>query len=127
LVFRRKTSRTEIVVSLEEIVEDPSVIDEGKRWKRFGQFDHVRLYSREGFLKRIKEAGFLVNEYGKEFFGSELFSQIGISSQRKVTSSFTAKKRNLMPRSVLRVNYRRRSSLRNRVFRVKARNHGSSK
>jgi SAM-dependent methyltransferase len=70
-----------IIMSLEQIDEDPEVEDEGERWRRFGQFDHVRLYSKSGFLDRVREAGFEVSELDKEFFGAELFNQTGISSQ----------------------------------------------
>lgn len=70
-----------IVLSLAEIDEDPSVVDEGEKWRRFGQFDHVRLYSKNGFLERVKKAGFLVHEYGKEFFSERLFARTGITSQ----------------------------------------------
>lgn len=42
------------------VVEDPSCDDEGERWRRFGQGDHVRIYSREGFVGRLVEAGFEV-------------------------------------------------------------------
>ena len=70
-----------IILSIEEIDEDPEVNDEGERWRRFGQFDHVRLYSKSGFLKRVREAGFEVSELSKEFFGEKLFNQTGINSQ----------------------------------------------
>jgi SAM-dependent methyltransferase len=70
-----------IILSIDEIDEDPEVKDEGERWRRFGQFDHVRLYSKSGFLARVREAGFKVNELGKEFFAEELFKQTGITSQ----------------------------------------------
>jgi SAM-dependent methyltransferase len=70
-----------IILSIDEIDEDPEVSDEGERWRRFGQFDHVRLYSKSGFLARVREAGFAVNELGQEFFGAELFARTGISTQ----------------------------------------------
>lgn len=70
-----------IILSIEEIDEDPSVVGVAERWRRFGQFDHVRLYSRRGFVERVRKAGFLLNEYGKEFFGEELFARTGITSQ----------------------------------------------
>src|ERR1051326_4209608 len=70
-----------IILSLEQIEEDPDVDDEGERWRRFGQFDHVRLYSKTGFLDRVRKAGFDVHELGKEFFGDELFTRTGITSQ----------------------------------------------
>ncbi len=70
-----------IILSIEEIDEDPSVVDVAERWRRFGQFDHVRLYSRSGFIERVWKAGFLLKEYGREFFGEELFARTGITSQ----------------------------------------------
>jgi len=70
-----------IVLSLGEIDEDPTVLDEGERWRRFGQFDHVRLYSKNGFVERVREAGFLVYQYGREFFSEELLTRTGITSQ----------------------------------------------
>lgn len=70
-----------IILSLDEIDEDPAVSDEGERWRRFGQFDHVRLYSKGGFLDRVLEAGFDVSELGQDFFGEELFNRTGITSQ----------------------------------------------
>jgi SAM-dependent methyltransferase len=70
-----------IILSIDEIDEDPEVKDEGERWRRFGQFDHVRLYSKRGFLARVRQAGFAINELGKEFFDEEMFKGTGISSQ----------------------------------------------
>ncbi len=70
-----------IVLSIDQIDEDTNVMDEGERWRRFGQFDHLRLYSKSGFVARVREAGFQVYEYGKEAFGEELFKKAGISSQ----------------------------------------------
>ena len=70
-----------IILSATQIDEDPDVKDEGERWRRFGQFDHMRLYSKSGFLERVRDAGFEVRELGKEFFGEELFNRTGITSQ----------------------------------------------
>lgn len=70
-----------IILSIDEIDEDLQEMSEAERWRRFGQFDHVRLYSKRGFLERVREAGFEVNELGKEFFGVELFNRAGINSQ----------------------------------------------
>lgn len=54
-----------------KIDEDPDCTDVGERWRRFGQNDHVRKYSREGYLNRLKEAGFRVLQYQKEYFGTQ--------------------------------------------------------
>lgn len=70
-----------ILLSLAAIDEDPTVLDEGERWRRFGQHDHVRLYSKDGFVERLREPGFVVHEYGKEFFGEDVFTRSGITDQ----------------------------------------------
>ena len=38
--------------------EDSSVTDEGERWRRFAQGDHVRLYDRSTLCSRIVQSGF---------------------------------------------------------------------
>ena len=40
--------------------EDPSVSDPRERERRFGQWDHIRLYERGDFVARIEQAGFAV-------------------------------------------------------------------
>jgi SAM-dependent methyltransferase len=70
-----------IILSIDQIDEDPSVTNEAERWRRFGQDDHIRLYSKSGFLERVREAGFSVHELGQEFFGEALFDRAGISRQ----------------------------------------------
>lgn len=67
-----------IDLSRETIDEDPSVTDETTRWHRFGQGDHVRLYSQKGFIQRMTEAGFVVNQLGCDYFGEEKFRTHGI-------------------------------------------------
>jgi len=48
------------------VVEDPDCVDEDERWRRFGQGDHIRIYSREGFVGRLESAGFAVKLWGSE-------------------------------------------------------------
>ena len=70
-----------IILSLNQTDEDPTIVDEGERWRRFGQDDHVRLYSKNDFIERVEEIGFRVYQYGKEFFGEDAFTRTGITSQ----------------------------------------------
>jgi hypothetical protein len=70
-----------IILSIDHIDEDTSISDEAERWRRFGQSDHVRLYSKQGFLERVREAGFTVQELNKEFFGEDSFERAGITAQ----------------------------------------------
>ena len=70
-----------IILTIDEIDEDPSITDIAERWRRFGQHDHVRLYSKKGFIERAEETGFLIHQLGKEFFGEEVFARNGITNQ----------------------------------------------
>lgn len=49
--------------------EDPDCEDIGERWRRFGQDDHVRRYTRETYLERLCSVGFHVTEIQKDYFG----------------------------------------------------------
>jgi SAM-dependent methyltransferase len=70
-----------IVLGVEEIDEDPAVTDPRERWRRFGQDDHVRLYSKRGYLERVREAGFVVHELDVQHFGAGCFERYGIAPQ----------------------------------------------
>ena len=61
-----------------EIDEDPTCTDVAERWRRFGQDDHVRAYSKAGFLQRLKSVGFTVTQYDKKFFGAKLMTENGL-------------------------------------------------
>ncbi|TXK49868.1 methyltransferase domain-containing protein [Pontibacter qinzhouensis] len=67
-----------IFKSATEIKEDPTVTDESERWRRFGQDDHIRLYSKAGFKERLQEAGFEVKEFTTKDFKKDAFSANGI-------------------------------------------------
>lgn len=43
--------------------EDPGIADPAERERRFGQWDHVRLYGQEDFLGRMAENGFDVTVF----------------------------------------------------------------
>lgn len=45
------------------IDEDPTVVDPAERDRRFGQWDHVRLYDRNTFLDRMRTAGLETHLY----------------------------------------------------------------
>ena len=67
-----------IVLGLAEIDEDPTITDPTERWRRFGQDDHVRLYSKSGLVERLREVGFIVHEWGTDHFGAARFAELGI-------------------------------------------------
>lgn len=70
-----------VLLSLKEIYENYSITSEADRWKHFGQNDHVRIYSKSGFIERLEEAGFFVRQYDKHSFGEEVFTRHGIHSR----------------------------------------------
>jgi SAM-dependent methyltransferase len=70
-----------ILLDCESIDEDLSPIPEVERWRRFGQNDHVRLYSKTGFLERIAEAGFVVRQLGIDHFGGGRLARCGITER----------------------------------------------
>lgn len=69
-----------ILLTAEEIDEEPGLTDPAERWRRFGQDDHVRMYSKRGFLSRVQEAGFAVHQLGRGHFGGA-FGRYGITDQ----------------------------------------------
>jgi SAM-dependent methyltransferase len=70
-----------IILAIDETDEDPAVIDPAERWRRFGQDDHVRLYSKRGFIQRVQTAGFRLKQLGVEHFGQAAFKRYGITEQ----------------------------------------------
>jgi len=67
-----------INLALKEIYENPTVKEVGDRWKHFGQDDHVRMYSKQGFVDRLKSAGFKVDQLDISYFGEDSFRKHGI-------------------------------------------------
>ena len=49
-----------IALALEHTLEDPTALSESERIERFGQEDHVRLYARGDYIRRLETAGFSV-------------------------------------------------------------------
>lgn len=70
-----------ISLSLKAIYENPEIITEEDRWKHFGQNDHVRVYSKQGFIDRIKSVGFYIKEYDINYFGENIFAKCGINNR----------------------------------------------
>jgi dTDP-4-amino-4,6-dideoxygalactose transaminase len=68
-----------ICLSLQEIREDPTKRSPDERTKYFGQHDHVRVYSREGFLRRLTAVGFEVRQSRPDQFTSQDLTRCGIS------------------------------------------------
>jgi len=67
-----------LVVGVEETHEDRSIVDPAARWRHYGQDDHLRLYGRRDFVRRLEEAGFNVLQLGVDHFGRERCRRAGI-------------------------------------------------
>ena len=67
-----------INLALEKDFEDSKYTSESDRWKYFGQNDHVRAYSKKGFVSKLEQTGFKVHQYGIDHFGMAEFERCGI-------------------------------------------------
>lgn len=72
-----------ILLTIDNIYENPQITEENERWKHFGQGDHVRLYSKNGFIERLSNVGFKVIQFDVNYFGQDTFEKSGIP-QRSV-------------------------------------------
>lgn len=58
--------------------EEPTLTDPEERTRRFGQFDHIRLYGRD-LLDRLQEAGFDVSAVtAEDRFGADQMARFGL-------------------------------------------------
>lgn len=64
-----------------EIDEDFTVTDIAERWRRFGQDDHLRVYSKKGYMERVQNSGFKLLELGKDYFGEFEMQRCGVTEQ----------------------------------------------
>jgi len=68
-----------INLTFKEIRENAAYATDEERWKYFGQGDHVRVYSRDGFVTRLEKAGFVVRQIRQDYLGIENFERCGLS------------------------------------------------
>ncbi|KEK24133.1 glycosyltransferase [Bacillus gaemokensis] len=69
-----------IVMNIDSIIEDSSIVTPQMRKAVFGQEDHVRIYNQAGFIQRLKNAGFYVELYNiAEKHGIEQARKLGLS------------------------------------------------
>jgi SAM-dependent methyltransferase len=69
-----------IATDLQHTIEDPLETSPAQRWRRFGQDDHVRLYAHDDYVARLREGGFTVGQFGRDFFGADTFDALGVKS-----------------------------------------------
>lgn len=68
-----------IALNLDDDFENPECTTEADRWKYFGQNDHVRMYSKRGFVNKLEKTGFRIKQLGVDSFGEEVFEKYGIN------------------------------------------------
>ena len=67
-----------VPINLEqEFIEEEWGLTEEENWRRFGQGDHCRRYSKKGLLDRLNKY-FYVNQLDKIYFGEEIYEQCGL-------------------------------------------------
>lgn len=59
--------------------EDPTLEDEGERWRRFAQLDHIRMYNQQTFINRLQGAHFEIQMLRNKDFSEYSFSRLGLS------------------------------------------------
>lgn len=67
-----------ILLNLNQDYENPLAKTPEERWKHFGQDDHVRIYSKSGFIEKLTKTGFVVKQYTQNDFSIEDFQHMGI-------------------------------------------------
>jgi len=70
-----------IMLSISKVSENKNYKCEKDRWKHYAQGDHVRLYSKNGFIKRLENGGFKIKQLNVEYFGKNNFTKYGISNK----------------------------------------------
>lgn len=74
-----------IALRLDHTIEDPTATTDAQRIERFGQEDHVRLYSRRDYIQRLQAAGFEVKvESYPATLGSETVGRFGLVEDEEV-------------------------------------------
>ncbi len=69
-----------INLGVETTLEDPYGTDISKRWKYFGQDDHVRIYAKQDFINRLESVGFKVDLLDADYFTSVVFEKTAVYS-----------------------------------------------
>ena len=64
--------------------EDLNCTDELERWRRFGQDDHVRKYTKRDYLQRMAESGLAVQACDTRFLGARAVWENGLSDTATV-------------------------------------------
>jgi hypothetical protein len=72
---------TPILPGLDTSYEDFSKTAPEERLEHFGQRDHVRVYAKGDFIRRLENAGFAVMQVGVDFFGADSMRRSGVNEK----------------------------------------------
>jgi len=70
-----------ILTDLKENYENNAIVLPEDRLKFFGQEDHVRIFSKNGFISILEEYGFSLKQLSIDYFGKEIFLKNRITSK----------------------------------------------
>jgi SAM-dependent methyltransferase len=74
-----------IALKLDRTIEDPTAVTEAQRIERFGQEDHVRLYTRTDYIQRLEATGFAVKaESYPSVLGAAQVQRYGLVQEEEV-------------------------------------------
>ena len=79
---------TPISLHLADMIEDGNVTDPAERLRRFGQSDHIRIYTADALRGRIKSVGFHVETFATSTFGTEACTRFAIPESGKLYVAF---------------------------------------
>jgi predicted SAM-dependent methyltransferase len=70
-----------ILLSINTTYEDKNIVSPELRMKHFGLEDHLRIYSKSGFVDKLIKVGFSVKEFSINDFTTHDFYENGLSSK----------------------------------------------
>jgi SAM-dependent methyltransferase len=71
-----------ILLTIEDTYENPAAVTAEDRWRNFGQDDHVRIFSKSGFVDTIGAGGFTVQEIrAADLMSADELERFGISGR----------------------------------------------
>lgn len=68
-----------ILTTIHSDYENDLIKTADERWRHFGQGDHVRIFSKEGFVNKLENVGFRVEQLDVDYFGKDVFNKYGIA------------------------------------------------
>ena len=78
-------------LTIKSSIEDKKIKSPNEREKKFGQADHIRIYSKKDFLERLNKSGFKISEESLDkLYGKEIIRKYALIKGEKI---FVCKKR----------------------------------